>query len=235
MPPANLPGWRWARIKQLALVGLSSSRHSEACNALGGPFGVAHSIISVHGFSRPRGGQRFRVSDWETAGVDFPGTPVAAGTFQKSSTVLEQDHFCSALLRSHETVLTNSQNHEDELSWRRTGKWRPGDAFIALPAALMKSVIFRHKGLSDRETIEVHAWIYQDPERLWLWQRATSVRPRQKKARGDRVLARRFTLSQNGYGEHIAKQLTRHAKSDNQTPGSVGAWAGLASPPATAM
>ena len=54
----NLPGWRWARIKQLALVGLSSSRHSEACNALGGPFGVAHSIISVHGFSRPRGGQQ---------------------------------------------------------------------------------------------------------------------------------------------------------------------------------
>ena len=35
----NLPGWRWARIKQLALVGLSSSRHSEACNALGGSFG----------------------------------------------------------------------------------------------------------------------------------------------------------------------------------------------------
>ena len=31
----NLPGWRWARIKQLALVGLSSSWHSEACNALG--------------------------------------------------------------------------------------------------------------------------------------------------------------------------------------------------------
>ena len=54
----NLPGWRWARIKQLALVGLSISRHSEVCNALGGPFGVAHSIISVHGFSRPRGGQQ---------------------------------------------------------------------------------------------------------------------------------------------------------------------------------
>mgnify|MGYP005701832193 CR=1 FL=1 len=31
----NLPGWRWARIKQLVLVGLSSSWHSEACNALG--------------------------------------------------------------------------------------------------------------------------------------------------------------------------------------------------------
>ena len=45
----NLPGWRWARIKQLVLVGLSSSRHSEVCNALGGPIRVAHSIISVCG------------------------------------------------------------------------------------------------------------------------------------------------------------------------------------------
>ena len=133
----NLPGWRWARIKQLALVGLSSSRHSEACNALGGPFGVAHSIISVHGFSRPRGGQRGGISDEETAGVDVPGAAVAAGTWQTPSTVLEQDHFCSALLCSHETVLTNSQNHEDELSWRRAGKWRPGGAIIALAAALM--------------------------------------------------------------------------------------------------
>ena len=32
---SNLPGWRWAGIKQLVLVGLSSSWHSEACNALG--------------------------------------------------------------------------------------------------------------------------------------------------------------------------------------------------------
>jgi hypothetical protein len=55
----NLPGWRWARIKQLALVGLSSSRHSEVCNALGCTSGVAHSIISVHGISRPRGCQQF--------------------------------------------------------------------------------------------------------------------------------------------------------------------------------
>ena len=35
----NLPGWRWARIKQLVLVGLSSSWHSEACNALGALLG----------------------------------------------------------------------------------------------------------------------------------------------------------------------------------------------------
>ena len=32
----NLPGWRWTRIKQLVLVGSSSSLHSEVCNALGG-------------------------------------------------------------------------------------------------------------------------------------------------------------------------------------------------------
>ena len=53
----NLPGWRWARIKQLVLVGLSSSWHSEDCNALGGPFRVAHSIISVCGNMRSRGCQ----------------------------------------------------------------------------------------------------------------------------------------------------------------------------------
>ena len=39
-----------------------------------------------------------------------------SGMVWKLSTVLEQDHFCSAFLCSHETVLTNSQNHEDELS-----------------------------------------------------------------------------------------------------------------------
>ena len=60
----NLPGWRWARIKQLALVGLSSSRHSEVCNALGCTFGAAHSIISVHGNSRPRGCQQYIYIFW---------------------------------------------------------------------------------------------------------------------------------------------------------------------------
>ena len=45
----NLPGWRWARIKQLALVGSSSSLHSEACKALGGSDGVVHSRISGSG------------------------------------------------------------------------------------------------------------------------------------------------------------------------------------------
>ena len=51
----NLPGWRWARIKQLALVGSSSSSHSEDCKALEGSSGVVHSKISVCGSSRTRG------------------------------------------------------------------------------------------------------------------------------------------------------------------------------------
>ena len=58
----NLPGWRWARIKQLALVGLSSSWHSEVCNALGDSFGVAHSKISVCGYLRSRGCQLSKIS-----------------------------------------------------------------------------------------------------------------------------------------------------------------------------
>jgi len=59
----NLPGWRWARIKQLALVGLSSSWHSEVCNALGDSFGVAHSKISVCGYLRPRGCQQYIIKE----------------------------------------------------------------------------------------------------------------------------------------------------------------------------
>ena len=43
----NLPGWCWAEILQLALVGSSSSLHSEACNALGASDGVIHSRISL--------------------------------------------------------------------------------------------------------------------------------------------------------------------------------------------
>ena len=42
----NLPGWCWAEIQQFALVGSSSSLHSEACNALGASDGVIHSSIS---------------------------------------------------------------------------------------------------------------------------------------------------------------------------------------------
>jgi len=74
----NLPGWRWARIKQLALVGSSSSRHSEACKALGGSFGVVHSKISVCGSSRSRGSHLkinvrrafFARENSETSGLD---------------------------------------------------------------------------------------------------------------------------------------------------------------------
>ena len=51
----NLPGWRWARIKQLALVRSSSSRHSEACKALGGSSGAVHSEISDCCSLRSRG------------------------------------------------------------------------------------------------------------------------------------------------------------------------------------
>ena len=42
----NLPGWCWAKIQQLALIGSSSSLHSEVCNALGASDGVIHSRIS---------------------------------------------------------------------------------------------------------------------------------------------------------------------------------------------
>ena len=50
----NLPGWRWARIMQLALVGSSSSLHSEVCKALRGSSGVVYSKISGCGNSRTR-------------------------------------------------------------------------------------------------------------------------------------------------------------------------------------
>ncbi len=47
----NLPGWDWAEIQQLALLGSSSSLHSEACNALGASDGVIHSSISFEAVS----------------------------------------------------------------------------------------------------------------------------------------------------------------------------------------
>ena len=42
----NLPGWCWAQILQSALVGLSSSLHTEVCNAVRFSDGVIHSRIS---------------------------------------------------------------------------------------------------------------------------------------------------------------------------------------------
>ena len=47
----NLPGECWAEMQQLALIGLSSSLHSEACNALGASDGVIHSRISCEAVS----------------------------------------------------------------------------------------------------------------------------------------------------------------------------------------
>ena len=47
MERANLPGWCWAEIQQFALVGSSSSLHSEACNALGASDGIIHGRISL--------------------------------------------------------------------------------------------------------------------------------------------------------------------------------------------
>ena len=47
----NVPGWDWAEIQQLALLGSSSSLHSEACNALGASDGVIHSSISFEAVS----------------------------------------------------------------------------------------------------------------------------------------------------------------------------------------
>ena len=92
MPQAeiNLPGWRWARIKQLALVGSSSSWHSEACKALGGSSGAVHSKISDCGSLRTRG----------CLGAADKGSALLVRVCSlllvavvPSSTVLEQDHF----------------------------------------------------------------------------------------------------------------------------------------------
>jgi hypothetical protein len=44
---ARYEGERWAEIRQLALLGSSSSLHSEACDALGASDGVIHSSISL--------------------------------------------------------------------------------------------------------------------------------------------------------------------------------------------
>ena len=41
----------WAEMQQLALIGSSSSLHSEACNALGASDGVIHSRISQEAVS----------------------------------------------------------------------------------------------------------------------------------------------------------------------------------------
>ena len=50
----GLEGSCWAEIHQFALIGLSSSLHSEACNALGASGGAIHSDTS-HEHGRGRG------------------------------------------------------------------------------------------------------------------------------------------------------------------------------------
>ena len=52
------------------------------------------------------------------------------------STVLEQDHFYSALLVIYVTVLTNPLNRDDEVKRESTGKVRSGSR-LRFPATLM--------------------------------------------------------------------------------------------------
>ena len=85
----------------------------------------------------------------------------------KASTVLEQDHFCSDFLCSHETVLTNSQNHEDELSCRSTGKRHPGRLCSQRRTAMLMNIsVSGHKGLSDRGN---------NHEKVPIWQKHLPV------------------------------------------------------------
>ena len=50
----NLPGWRWATIKQVALDRLSRSLHSDVCDSDGCNDVVVHSTISGRGSRRER-------------------------------------------------------------------------------------------------------------------------------------------------------------------------------------
>ena len=50
----NLPGWRWATIKQVALDRLSRSLHSDVCDSDGCCDAVVHSTISGSGNRRTR-------------------------------------------------------------------------------------------------------------------------------------------------------------------------------------
>jgi hypothetical protein len=50
----NLPGWRWATIKQVALDRLSRSLHSDVCDSDGCNDVVVHSKISGRGGRRER-------------------------------------------------------------------------------------------------------------------------------------------------------------------------------------
>ena len=50
----NLPGWRWAAIKKVALDRLSRSLHSDVCDSDGCCDAVVHSTISGSGNRRTR-------------------------------------------------------------------------------------------------------------------------------------------------------------------------------------
>ena len=50
----NLPGWRWATIKQVALDRLSRSLHSDVCDSDGLRDAAIHSTISGSGGRRDR-------------------------------------------------------------------------------------------------------------------------------------------------------------------------------------
>ena len=54
VPLVNLPGWRWATIKQVALDRLSRSLHSDVCDSDGCCDAVLHSTISGRGSRRER-------------------------------------------------------------------------------------------------------------------------------------------------------------------------------------
>ena len=54
MEMINLPGWRWAAIKKVALDRLSRSLHSDVCDSDGCCDAVVHSTISGSGNRRTR-------------------------------------------------------------------------------------------------------------------------------------------------------------------------------------
>ena len=54
MGTINLPGWRWATIKQVALDRLSRSLHSDVCDSDGCSTAVVHSTISGRESRRER-------------------------------------------------------------------------------------------------------------------------------------------------------------------------------------
>ena len=62
----NLPGWRWATIKQVALDRLSRSLHSDVCDSDGCCDAVLHSTISGREGRRERAALNISSSKIET-------------------------------------------------------------------------------------------------------------------------------------------------------------------------